>query len=74
MTQQEFDEACKFANAQLKDYEVAKAIDFTNNHYPIPIDIASRLLNAMDEWCRDNGFGEDEWREYGDVEDVFFNP
>ena len=73
MTQQEFDMACKFANEQLQDHEVAKALDYINNHYPIPIETACKLYDAMEEWCQDNDFAEGEWLEYGDVEDVFLN-
>lgn len=72
MTERQFNEAAEYANKQLKDWQVAEALDFINNRMPIPNETAAILYDAMEEWCDDNGLPEGAWLEWGDIEDVFF--
>lgn len=73
MTQEQYNEACRHANSQLKDWEVCRALEAVGHRMPIPSDTQDRICDAMNEWCEDHGMGGDEWMQFGDEEDVFFN-
>ena len=73
MTERQFNEACKWANLQLKDWQVEQALECINNRQPLPYDVKDILTEAMCEWCEDNDLPFEAWEQWGDIEDVFFN-
>ena len=73
MTEQQFNEACRYANEQLDDVEEELALRSLVSTHTLRKDIATKIADAMDEWCRDNDLNEDDWREWGSEDDVFFN-
>lgn len=76
MTQKQFDEACKYANSKLKDWEVEMALEEMDKfRCPLSMigNVGQKLRESMEEWCIDNGLPEDSWEDYGDEEEVFFN-
>lgn len=77
MTQQQFNEACRYANSQLEEWQIEQALE-NMNKWRCSFDMASpsasdTITDAMDEWCRDHDLDQDEWLEWGCEEDVFFN-
>lgn len=72
MDERQFNEAAEYANKQLKKWEVEQALEAIEQHYGLPENVEWKLSQAMDEWCEDNDLQADEWREWGDEEDVFF--
>lgn len=77
MTQQQFNEACMYANSQLEEWQIEQALEIMNK-WRCSLDMASpsasdTITDAMDEWCRDHDLDQDEWLEWGCEEDVFFN-
>lgn len=73
MTQQQFNEACMYANSQLEEWQIQEALDFISLRMPMPANTEDIITDAMDEWCRDHDIEQDEWLEWGCEEDVFFN-
>lgn len=70
-----FKKAAAYALSSLTDTETDYALDRFNSGYAIRTlhEIAGKISDAMSEWCEESGFDPDAWRNYGDVDDVFFS-
>lgn len=73
MTQEQFNEAAKYANEQLANWETEQALEAIEQRYGLPDNTQWKLAQAMDEWCEGNDIDVEDWRDWGDEEDVFFS-
>ena len=73
MTQNDYNNACRWANKMLPKYKEEMALDLIDKGYGLPQSVSDELYDLMETWCDDNGFAEGEWLEYGDIDEVFFN-
>ena len=73
MTIEQFNEACKYANDQLKDWEVQQALDMLDKRSGMPYEVLEHIRDSMEAYCDSAGIDEDDWREFGEEESVFLN-
>lgn len=70
-----FKKAAAYALSCLTDTETDYALERFNSGYAIHTlhEIAEKISDAMSEWCEEGGFDPDAWRNFGNVDDVFFS-
>jgi hypothetical protein len=61
MNEIKFNAACEYTREHLNQLD---------KQLPNGYDVYGAVYNLMEEWSYDNGFGENEWLEWGDEDDV----